>query len=421
MTVVTQSSCVPPVGTPVVLVARTIDITPRTPVVLASSRVKKPAARVFEPLEANLLLLRHRDKAFLFATLDLLYPGAAVRQALAAEMGEADAENVLVGASHTHYAPSTLDDKSALGTVDSAYVDSLVSALRAATRSMLDESGSPVPLWSIGVRDLDHSINRRLVTPHGVRMAPNRAGPRDERATVIVVGDRQAPSAVIWNYACHPVSHPRPGMVAAHYPAVVRDRLRRAYNRQDLPVLFFQGFSGDTRPSATTRIRRPRDLAQRLRFGAGFYDMSLRAYRHWSGTLAEAVVDTARSARPVPVTALSARRAVFPLTDFVEGGRTGKEVSFQRLDLTPSASFVGGSAEMVSSFAMGLRATLSADRHLLPVGCLDDCFGYLPTERMMLEGGYEAGGFCASFGYRSIVADAPARGRAALRLLTGGP
>ena len=244
---------------PITVVGRTVDITPQGPVVLASSPARLPSTAVFEPLEANFILLRQGDDVFLLATLDLLYAGPAVRRGINAAMGQVVPGHVMVGASHTHYAPSTLDDKPNLGLVDQDYVEALVGRLRSCVRSMLSEAGEPVLSWSVGAGNLHHSISRRLPTRRGVKMAPNRAGPRDERATVVLVGNAQAPSAIVWNYACHPVSHPRPGMVAAHYPAVVRERLRSHFGQPNLPVLFFQGFQ------ATPGHQPPQDyVAQKI-------------------------------------------------------------------------------------------------------------------------------------------------------------
>lgn len=401
--------------TQIEVVARTLDITPRRPTALASSPWRGPSTGVYEPLEANLVLLRQGDQRLLLATLDLLYPGTAVRRALMQGLGESDPASVVVGASHTHYAPATFEGKPLIGTFDEEYTRAVCDQLTACVESMCAAPGRPAPQWRVGVGELNHSINRRRMTRRGVKMAPNPSGSRDECVTAVVVGDSTGPDLAIWNYACHPVSHPRPGMVAAHFPSVVRRRLREDLGRPNLPVLFFQGFSGETRPSASTRLRRPRDLALFLRWGSGFYDMSEHAYREWAGSMASCVSALLSDATPVEVSAFSAKRVLAPLTDFVTTRGNQHDIAFHRVDLGPALRLIGASAEIVSELGGQIRGMNHHHRHLLLAGCLDDTFGYLPSESMVTVGGYEAGGYCRAFGYEGLLRDAPARAIAAFQ------
>jgi hypothetical protein len=41
---------------------------------------------------------------------------------------------------------------------------------------------------------------------------------------------------------------------------------------------------------------------------------------------------------------------------------------------------------------------LRAPASVIPVGCVGDVFGYLPTSEMVPQGGYEAQGFLPRFG-----------------------
>ena len=212
MTATNQSPGELPARSPVSVVARSLDITPNVPVALASSPLRTPTTRVFEPLEANLLLLRHEGRGSCFWSRSTCCTQEPRSVRPSRRRWAATLAHVMVGASHTHYAPSTLVDKPGLGEVEPAYLTHLVSELRSAVRSMLEEPGEPVAFlerWRRGTRP-QHPPSP-LHALGAVKLAPNPAGPRDEMATVIAVGDVRTPSAVIWNYACHPVSHPLPG------------------------------------------------------------------------------------------------------------------------------------------------------------------------------------------------------------------
>ena len=60
---------------------------------------------------------------------------------------------------------------------------------------------------------------------------------------------------------------------------------------------------------------------------------------------------------------------------------------------------VGLSAEVVSEYAPLVRS-LHPNSHVVPVSCIDAVFGYLPTERIAAEGGYEGGGCFPFFGLK---------------------
>jgi hypothetical protein len=80
-------------------------------------------------------------------------------------------------------------------------------------------------------------------------MGPNRWKRIDQKIKRLdFVSENGDLLGVIWNFACHPVSHPGIYQVSAHYPGEVRSALRRL--NKDLPVLFLQGFAGDIRPKS---------------------------------------------------------------------------------------------------------------------------------------------------------------------------
>lgn len=142
-----------------------------------------------DPLEANLVLLRKNesDSPILLVTIDLLYAGRFLRQAIL-DASLLPPENVIVAASHTHRAPMADDTKPKLGVPDSAFLESLRATLVQAVDELLNR---PMERCSIsaGSTKAEFSINRRRRKPlviarrpriNAVVNAPNPGGVTDD-------------------------------------------------------------------------------------------------------------------------------------------------------------------------------------------------------------------------------------------------
>lgn len=382
----------------------------------------EPSTAVADPLEMNGLLLRTPQDTIAILTADLLFVTADMKRRIAERLRPElalDDASFLLTASHTHFAPSVDPSKPRLGPADPAYVDlaiargaDLLSRL-AGTRS--DQGAARVEYRS-GLAA--HAINRRRMgwrlsprAPHLPRRAalraPNAKGPCDETVHVVtLVGSSGRPAAVLWSYACHPVSFAEPRQVSADFPGVVRRALRAAFGK-DLPVLFLQGCAGDIRPR---ELGRPRSLRRRLAelvVGKLFTSFTPPEYAAWSGSLAARVVDVARaSGRAFPLPAGPAGPAGFrtaqasiALSDLIDDVAPGnRSMTLQRIELVPGLAIAAMSAEPAVEYGLALRAAEPAGQIAIPCGYSDTVFGYLPTARMLGQHGYEDEGFMEAFG-----------------------
>lgn len=379
--------------------AARVDITPDAAHDMGSGpRKSKVEASVppLEPLEANILLLRSADsevEALLFVTLDTLYPGPAVRSAVEAAVPWLDPARIVVGASHTHRAPMLMDGLPTLGRVNAAHLQEICARIAEAVISVA-AALAPAEVRA-GASTASHSINRRrhkwFLLARRPRLniianAPNRRGLTDETITVVEVRDSSgAPLAVLWNYACHPVSHPDLWHYSSHFPHVFREDLR-SRTTENLPVLFLQGFSGNTRPSASTRVRKPRQILRRLTSGPLFDDMTWRGYHRWARSLANRVHATVDEAEVITPESLRATRQVIPGERFAEGSRP---IAFQSIALGSFVQILTVSGEPVCEYAALVRSWNLAP-YVMCVGCVDEVAGYIPTQSMIHQGGYES-------------------------------
>lgn len=415
------------------LSAGTVDITPERACMLAGfARRRAPFRDVRDPLEANAVVLHCQDhRRQLFVSVDLLYAGPLLLRKVeetAAQHG-IPRESVFLTASHTHFAPASDPAKPALGEVDPGFVDLLLARVGGLVEKVLVRSPYPVTLTHHQSR-AHHAVNRRRRWPWpsvsragfklhtGTVMAPNPHGPCSEAIDLLRFENQDAVVAVVWSYACHPVSFPQALSVSAEYIGVVRSAIRRAVG-VDIPVLFWQGFSGDIRPRVPAPPNTLRVRLATLRRGPGFGAFDRHEWLEWSASLSNKVTEMlqrqGRTIAPVtPRTALSR----LPVARLLSGSASRGEVRFQHLQIGNGLNVLGVSAEPVAALEDRVRSEIGPET--ICVGCAGDVFGYLPTSAQVVEGGYEAGGFSPVFGLTgSFVADLDDLVGRALRAIAG--
>jgi len=385
--------------------AGSIDITPDAPLPLAGySGRRAPFTEVVDRLEANAVVLRCGGATCAFLSFDLLYVSGEIRNAVAASIAEHIAsQDLFISASHTHFAPATDRHLPILGLATDDYISRVAERAAFLLRDLLGQTSAPLVItYATGIAN--HSINRRLpvfglrrdLLPLRTRweMRPNPDGSRDEAIRLFAIREPGgAPKAICWSYACHPVCFPRTDCVSADFPGVVRRALRTAYG--PIPVVYWQGFSGDTRPCTV----RP---ASRGLLGypipPAFVPFTNDGWTSWSTSLASRVVGVSQTPGRTLEAAIRSSRRTVAMSDL--GPDTGgRDLSVQEISLGPDLSIFGVSAEIVSAYS-GLLCRTRAPADVIPVGCLDGVPGYIPTSEMVPQGGYEAKKFMKLFGVK---------------------
>lgn len=394
---------------PMEIVTASRDITPRSPLPLCGYEARVgPSESVHDPLELNGIRLIHRGVSEVILSADLAYasPQLVGSVRCACERIGVPGVNCIVAASHTHSAPSVLPHFPRLGTHDDEYVQ----LVQAQAVSLVEELGAVTPR-QVAVRHASglaqHSVHRRrrdLVMREWRpalrwQMAPDPSVASDESVQVIAfVGAQERPLGVMWGYACHPVGFPALSSVSADFPGFIRMELRRLLG-PEIPIVFMQGFSGDTRPMV---CEVPTSLRSKLRSavnGPRFGRFSLEGYEAWSRSLSSVVggaVEAALKGQDAGPSLRSVSCRV-PFREFVDGEGPIAEVEFQRVDLAEDLTLVAVSAEAMTDHVQMAREVFPR-RRVVPVGCANAAVGYLPTSRMVEQGGYEGGECLTSFG-----------------------
>jgi hypothetical protein len=380
-----------------------VDITPRKPIPLAGySALRKSAfEKVADPLEANIVILRNGDILLAFISLDLMYVGARLRDEIVAGISaRIPAERIFLTASHTHFGPPTEESLPILGAVTPEYVDFIAERVISLSLALLKKAFTSVSLEYVQ-GSASHSINRRSRSfgisrtfpflGSQVRIKPNVAGPRDDAIRVIRIrGEGDTDLGVCWSYACHPVGYPSLNEVSADYPGVVRRMLRSAFG--NIPVVFWQGFSGNIRPlvlfaapgNGTALHGRP-----------SFAPLNQAEWERWSRSLGTCVLEAAKGRGTLIQGPISCDMRSLGLDDL--GLASEKHIDLQEIRLGDGLIICGLNAEVAVEYGEMLKR-VHAPAAVIPVGCVGDVFGYLPTSAMVPEGGYEAQDFLPRFG-----------------------
>lgn len=372
------------------------DVTPSHRVPLAGFAARRaPLETIRDPLEANALLIRERDSMLCVVSLDALYVGA-LREIVLRELGGLIApEQLFFAASHTHFAPATDPRLPSLGRVDGVYLKSAAEKIADLIAGLLSIDGVPASVCYREIPTPPLAINRRRKTwiwegrflrrPRvRVLRRPNRRAPRDNKVRVLsfhALKDNR-PLTLIWNFSCHPVCYPELSSATAEYPGWVRRRIREQFNLD--AVIFLQGFAGDLRPAFTRGLDLPPFRVTE------FFSPTLGQWREWAERVASVTCEAVRCSGTVLDGSLHVTRHLEPVGSLLSG--EAGHLSIHRWGFADQVDVIGLSAEPVAEY-IDVVARLLRSRQCMPVGYIDSVFGYLPTERMLSEGGYESDQF----------------------------
>ena len=386
--------------------ART-DITPTQPVWMAGYGTRDhPAEGTIHPLWAKALVLEDKQGGrVVIVGTDLIGLSRQIHDAVvgrAAKTTGIEPGRIVLNSSHNHCGPAIVGCALVLNPTDEkfraplrAYAkqleDKLVALIEAACRQM-----RPVTL-EIGQGEATFARNRRGGT---IR-------PVDHSVPVLRVSDPSGrPLAVMFGYACHNTTLGLVYKYNGDYAGFAQLALEQAH--PDVMAMFLIGCGADANPS-------PRgDLAQAEQHGkslAAAVDRVLKVKMHpISGPLcvASGQVDLPL-VDPPSKKELEARRGKGNqyeqrLTEVLLERLAEKNTldaaypcPIQVVRFGKDLSLIAIGGEVVVDYAIRLRKEFPGER-LWVAGYCNDVFGYLPSERILTEGGYEAGKAMVSYG-----------------------
>jgi len=398
----------------------TVDITPADPVMLAgySSR-SNPAAGTLDKLHAKALALDDGSgRLAILLTADLIGFRADMAAAICGRITASTGvprERILLNASHTHTGPLVMVTSPAHDKV----TDTQATKSIAFTRQLMDrcvevagraaKSLQPAKL-STGGGVVNFPMNRREFTERGVILGVNPRGPVDRSVPVLRI---ESPGGnllgVVFGATCHNTTFgSRDNEVSGDFAGAAQAHVEREI--PGVTALFLQGLAGDANPypnSINDPAKRPsveiaRDHGAQL--GREVTRVLKTTLRPVNGPLRAAFDLAQLPLQPAPSQAEletlaksgpSAHRftAGQMLGVLAQGGKLpthyGAPVSVWQFgsDLT----LVGLSGEVVVDYVRLIEESVGPLKLWISAYC-NDVFGYVPSARVLREGGYETRG-----------------------------
>ena len=366
---------------------------------------------VHDPLYVRALWLDGGGEAVVIVGYDVLFFSRDVADRLRGAIGRRHGlapRQVLLNTSHTHNGPTTGTWWTALfSPPDALYLDDLERATLMAV-AKAQHRAENVSLRA-GVASTDIAASRRKIGADGLaRWEANLDNTIYSDVPVCLFDGVSGPVCALFSASCHPSTVPGHA-ISADYPGVAMQEIDHALGASC--SLFLQGVGGDTKVRAS---------GETLAFGTTWPDM-VHAGRSLARSALEALGDLkpARPALasseteielptlPVPdragfaafaasvhkreMKALWADRMIARL-DRGEVLPTAVPITMHGVRLAGGVRIVGLEGEAVADLG-GLIAGEFGDGAALPLGYTDGCQLYLPSDRMLPEGGYEVESF----------------------------
>jgi hypothetical protein len=405
-TVLALLLCAAPLGAAGVRagVAR-VDITPRGAIWMSGYASRNhPSQGVLQPLSARALAIDDGSGTrIVMVSTDLIGLPAEVADEVALRAGRqfgVERAHLLLNSSHTHTGPVVwpgLSDMFTLPAGEEAklrdYASHLVDDLVWVIGKAIDDL-APAEL-SYGFGQAGFAVNRRQATPAGVKIGVNPSGPGDREVPVIQVA---APGgrlrAVCFAYACHNTTLTGEFYeLSGDYAGFAEAQLENEH--PGVTALFLQLCGGDQNPNPRGTVELAEKYGRTL--AAEVNRVLSGALRPLRGPLRTAYVVTslpfAPQSRAVyqadlanpkasPAIVRRAERMLnHPVSETsypVQAIRFGKDVTLLAL---------GG--EVVVDYDLRARREYRGEP-LIVAGYSNAVMCYIPSERVLSEGGYEA-------------------------------
>lgn len=392
-----------------------VDITPDQPLWMAGYAARKhPSEGVCQTLRAKAMVIQDGQGCrAAIVTTDLIgdnfmrsefdHIGKRVQRLTGIER-----EHIVFNASHTHCGPVTWSDDGALITYglnaqQQADVNRYQTVLNDKLVRLIQQAAGRMRPAQLTFSESSATFgeNRRK------RINPN--GPVDHRVPVLRVTDADGRLlAVLFSYACHNTTLGSDFyQYCGDYAGFAQLEIEKAHPAAT--AMFMIGCGGDTNPSPRGSLKLAKQHGKAL---AGAVETALTAdSRSVGGPLKVSMTRVDLPfVDPPSQTELEQRRGkgnVYDqrLTDVLlarlrKNGslRTSYPCPVQVIGFDDDLTLVALGGEVVVDYALRLRRELHG-KHPWIVGYCNEVFAYVPSERVLAEGGYEGGDAMKYFGH----------------------
>lgn len=401
--------------------AKTV-ITPEKPMWMSGYIRSKPAEGKLHDLWAKALVLEDASgKRGVLVTLDLIGVGrdlsVPICQKLTKKFGFAR-EAIILSSSHTHTGPVVGHTLSAMHFLDEAQqklVDDYAELLPRKIVDVVDEAVknlAPAKLtWKIG--SAGFAVNRRNnKEPDVVKLkeAGELKGPVDHDVPVLAVRDNEGKlKGIVFGYACHSTVLAFQ-LWSGDYPGFAQIELEKAH--PGAVAMFWAGCGADQNPLPRRTVALAEDYGKQLAAGV---EAVLKERMH----PVDAKLSAAYSEVKLPYGELPGReqlakdalsdnkyvatRARALLEKWNKEGPLQADYPYpvQLWKLGQDLEWITLGGEVVVDYALRLKKELTPGKTWV-MGYANDVMAYIPSLRVLKEGGYEGGGAMIYYGLPTV-------------------
>jgi neutral ceramidase len=367
----------------------------------------RPADGTASDLRAKALAIVDAERRrFVFLTIDAIGVPRTLRKNLETRLSQSlqlKPEEFVITASHTHSGPEFRPGRlpvnaGSLEPASQAYLAFLEETLQRLAGEAL-RSLAPANLGYARAR-AGFAMNRRLPRPGGEpNNAPNPDGPVDHDVPVLRVdGVDGKLRAILFGYACHNTTLTQTSYkYCGDYAGFAQEYLEAAH--PGVVTLFLTGAGGDQNPYPRTMLEHAQQHGRTL---ATAVEAALGTKaRPLNGTLRSAYTEFDLIYAPAPSRAqfeakLNAKDKQESLHARRMLDRLDREGSLPTRYLYPiqvvqlaDLKIIALGGEAVVDYSLNLKQRLGGSNSTWVAAYSNDVLGYIPTERILREGGYE--------------------------------
>ncbi len=373
-----------------------------------AARSKPSEGKVHDLYAKALAIEDAKGTRLVIVTTDLIGIPRALRDALEAEVAERyklPPEGLLLNASHTHCGPELRATKASLYGLPEERVKQAEEYMESLQQKLVKLIGEALEGMQPAALHYTHAragfaMNRRLPTEQGVQNRPHRLGPVDHEVPVLQVTDEENKlRAVLFGYACHNTTL---GFYqfCGDYAGFAQQYLEEA--NPETTALFMTGCGGDQNPQPRSTLElaqhHGRALANAVEAAliselqpingplrASFDEVELEFADPPSRGELERLAKSGNE--------YDQRRAALLLEELDMTGaiKTTYPYPIQVVQFGDDLTIVALAGEVVVDYSLRLKYELAGPTVWI-AGYSNDVFGYIPSLRVLEEGGYEGGG-----------------------------
>jgi putative membrane-bound dehydrogenase-like protein len=385
-------------------------ITPEKPMWMAGYAARnKPSEGTRHDLHAKALCLEDAaGKRLVLVTADLIGIPRYLSDEVSAEAAKQfglNRDQLMLTASHTHCGPvlrENLIDMYGLTPEEAAKVAAYSKKLKTDLVALVGaavKNREPAAL-KVGEAKATFAVNRREATEKGVKIGVNPGGPVDHSVPILVVeGKGGKPKAVVFGYACHNTTLDFYEW-CGDYAGFAQIGVEKAF--PGAAAMFWTGCGADANPNPRRTVelaeRHGKELADAVvgavkgelkpvtgAFGSKYETVTLKIEA--VPTKAQLAAD---SLSKTPAVQKRAERLLKELEATGKIADTYPHYPVQTWTLGDQVFWVALGGEVVIDYNLRLKKELPKDRTVWVAGYANDVMAYIPSARVLKEGGYEA-------------------------------